>query len=112
MPVKRAPIAPQTIDDFIGEILVACPGCSKVAPVKSKSGFGPARLICEACGTTKSKGVTAYSLGDAKDPHFGLPLWLQAPCSKRTLWAYNGAHLSFLRQYVEATDRGSDSEFG
>ena len=103
--VKRAPTEPRTIDDFIKEIFVMCPRCSKMATVKSKGGFGLARLTCKSCALTKSKEVRAYGLGGAADPYFGLPLWLQAPCSPHTLWAYNPDHLSFLRQFVEATDR-------
>jgi hypothetical protein len=104
MPVKRAPTLPRTIDEFIDKILVACPECSKMATVRS-SGFGHSQLTCEQCGFTKSKEVTSYSLESAKDPYFGLPLWLQAPCSSHTLWAYNFDHLLFLKQYVQATDR-------
>ena len=105
MAVKRAPTAGRTIDDYIAEILVTCPVCSGVSTVKSKGGFGLARLTCELCGFTKSKAVRSYSLGAAEDPYFGLPLWLQAPCATQTLWAYNLDHLSFLKQFVEATDR-------
>jgi hypothetical protein len=105
MAVKRAPTVPRTIDDFVGKFFVACPECSKMATVTSSSRFGPVRLACEQCGFTKSKSVRSYSLGSAEDPYFGLPLWLQAPCSPHTLWAYNLDHLSCLKEYVEATDR-------
>jgi len=43
--------------------------------------------------------------GDAIDPAFGLPLWLQTRCSGHTLWAYNRRHLSELQGYVAATLR-------
>ena len=46
-----------------------------------------------------------YALGDAADAYFHLPLWLQWPCGKHTVWAYNRRHLQFLRDYVGATDR-------
>ena len=105
MRAKRAPTEPRTIDDFIKEILVTCPTCSNQAAVKSNGGFGLARLTCKACSLAMSKDVRGYSLGSTVDPYFGLPLWLQAPCSPHTLWAYNPDHLSFLKQYVEATDR-------
>jgi len=105
MSVKRAPTEPVTIDDFISKIFVVCPRCSKIATVTSSGGFGLARLTCELCGFTKSEDVTSYSLGSAKDPYFGLPLWLQAPFATHTLWAYNSDHLSFLKRYVEVTDR-------
>ncbi len=43
--------------------------------------------------------------GDAIDPVFGLPLWLQTPCCGHTLWAYNSRHLTQLQAYVAATLR-------
>jgi len=105
MALTRAPNAPRTIDDFMGKILVVCPRCSGMATVNSRGGFGLARLACELCGSAQSKDVRTYSLGSADDPYFGLPLWLQAPCSTQTLWAYNSEHLLFLKQYIGATDR-------
>jgi hypothetical protein len=44
-------------------------------------------------------------IGDAVDPAFGLPLWLQSSCCGGTLWAYNAVHLRALRDYVAATIR-------
>lgn len=64
-------------------------------------------LVCPGCGAATL--VELYwcpdPAGEAYDPHFGYPLWLQAPCSGHTLWAYNAEHLAFLKQYVEATVR-------
>ena len=39
------------------------------------------------------------------DPHFGLPLWLQRPFGDEVLWAVNGRHLAFLRDYIAASLR-------
>jgi hypothetical protein len=105
MPTRRAPTECRRIEDFINKILVACPVCSKMSTVRSNGLFGTARLSCKLCGYTKSRDIKGYSLVKGEDPYFGLPLWLQAPCSPHTLWAYNSDHLSFLKQYVEATDR-------
>jgi hypothetical protein len=46
-----------------------------------------------------------YTLGAEVDPFFHLPLWLRADCAGHTLWAYNVAHLAFIKRYVAATDR-------
>lgn len=105
MPTKRAPKAPHTIEDFIEKILVVCPRCSNMATVKSTAGLRRARLACGRCGLARSQAVGSYTVGEAADPYFHLPLWLQASCSAHTLWAYNSDHLAFLKQYVEATDR-------
>jgi hypothetical protein len=109
MPAKRAPKTLHTIYDFIGTILVVCPRCSNMATVASDRVLPAvpvyARMICTRCGLAKSQGVDAYSLGSTTDPYFGHSLWLQAPCSRHILWAYNRAHLEFLKQFVGATDR-------
>ena len=105
MPVKRAPKAPHTIEDFIDRILVVCPRCSNMATVKSTSRPRRARLTCKGCGLAKSQEVGSYAVGENADPYFRLPLWLQASCSTHTVWAYNSDHLAFLKQYIEATDR-------
>jgi hypothetical protein len=42
---------------------------------------------------------------DACDPYFGYPLWLVGEVKGNVFWAYNSAHLSFIRNYVQATIR-------
>ena len=105
MPVTRAPKAPHTVEDVIDTILVVCPECSNLATVTSTGRRKGARLTCKRCGLAKSREVASYTLGETADPYFGLPLFLQAPCSSHTLWAYNSEHLEFLKQYIGATDR-------
>jgi hypothetical protein len=105
MLTNRAAKAQHTIDDFIDRVLVVCPRCSKMATVTSTSGRRRARLVCEKCGLAKSKEVSSYVVGQVADPYFVLPLWLQAPCSTHTVWAYNRSHLTFLKEYVESSDR-------
>jgi hypothetical protein len=36
------------------------------------------------------------------DSCFGLPLWLQTPCVGHTLWAFNGRHLAYLKEFLQA----------
>jgi hypothetical protein len=103
--MKRAPTEPYRIEDFIDNILVVCPRCSDMANVTSTGRPTRARLVCTQCGLAKSLTVSSYIVGDAQDPYFRLPLWLQSSCSAHTLWAYNSEHLAFLKQYIEATDR-------
>lgn len=63
---------------------------------------GDATLTCVHCGHSRRREVRCWIEGIPVDPFFGLPLWLQAPCCGRTLWAYNGEHLGTLAGYVSA----------
>lgn len=38
----------------------------------------------------------------AVDPDFGLNLWLSVPFRGQLFWAYNSAHLCFIRDFVAA----------
>ncbi len=63
---------------------------------------------CPACHTRVGLPVRWKKepfKGDAIDPVFGLPLWLQTPCCGHTLWAYNRKHLNELQLYVTAALR-------
>ena len=96
---------------FLDEVLVACPRCSACAfsrLVGDASGWSaPRRLTCPRCVHTEDWDGKRFQQDEraARDPHFTLPLWLQAPCCGETLWAYNAAHLDFLAAYVGATLR-------
>jgi hypothetical protein len=112
---------PVTIHTFADEFLVVCPRCSRRARVQATTASRPARLTCIECGTSKffasrEKGVLVsndssrwpkgqYALGDAADPYFHLPLWLQIPCAAGVIWAFNERHLDYLYEYVSAEDR-------
>jgi hypothetical protein len=101
---------------FLGEeILVRCPGCQGLAMVVfhpehdadgpvSRHAFAPHRLVCPACGVTREwsgRQITRHD--DARDPYFGLPLWLQASCAGgNLLWAYGLRHLDLLEDYISA----------
>ena len=39
------------------------------------------------------------------DPYFGYPLWFVGSVKGDVFWAYNAAHLAFIRSYVQATLR-------
>jgi transcription elongation factor Elf1 len=66
-------------------------------------------LRCSGCGQTTdvprlwSQVIIGH--GKAIDPIFGLSLWLQIPCCNTILWAYNAAHLQFLKAFVGASLR-------
>jgi len=96
-------------------VLVRCPRCAGCATVlrpwdegRGKV-VGDPRLVCAGCGYTRRpkvvhchhSGKTASDSSSAAG-YFGFPLWLQAPCRGRTLWAYNAEHLAVLKGYVGA----------
>ncbi|MFH9466139.1 hypothetical protein ACH4LT_02385 [Streptomyces clavifer] len=101
---------------FVDQVLVRCPKCTgiaSVAPVPaalvsgkaSSSLFAPRRLVCRACGLARhaTAGLRLFrGTGEAVDPYFGLPLWLQAETRHGWVWAYNPAHLDLIRQFVQA----------
>jgi hypothetical protein len=120
-PRRRSTRTPHTVWSFLGEFLVACPSCAKRAVARAPVEARPPRLTCARCGLSRDWVPTAtgvlfsrpaarwpqgqFALGDAADPYFHLPLWLQVPCAGNVLWAFNARHLAFLRDYVSATDR-------
>jgi hypothetical protein len=122
IPTKQnAPQELRTIHDFTDEFLVVCPRCGHKAVVKPSTEALPPRLTCLNCGsvrqwTSAKNGVLfsqqsgtwpegQYALGDAADPYFHLPLWLQISCCGHTIWAFNQRHLQYLRDFVAAKDR-------
>lgn len=67
--------------------------------------FAQRRLVCRACGLTRhaAGGLRLFrGTGEAVDPYFGLPLWLQSETRHGWLWAYNPEHLDLIRQFVQA----------
>ncbi len=100
--------APFYLADFVDDVLVECPRCGRCARIRCGKPYWmePARLACGECGYSRSTddGVHGPPGGpeDARDPLFGLPLWLRTPCCGHTLWALSSAHLGFLRSYVGA----------
>lgn len=115
----------KTIDDFISEVYIICPSCTRQALVKNLK-EKDVNLICAHCGfnkklsekpdivllKTKSKTITGkYKImGGAIDPYFHLPLWLTTECCNDLLWAYNYEHLEFLKNHIEAKLRERNTE--
>lgn len=112
------------IYDFIKDMVVICPSCHAKAIIKipesdsvHKNEF-EVKLICLTCGHNKrlaeKPGLILHTsanqiitgkyvvIGTAVDPYFHLPLWLTINCCDHILWAYNDAHLEFLKTHVEA----------
>lgn len=108
--------------EFGDSFLVRCPRCQRRADVARPADssdqsfrfdqlFEPRRLTCGHCGYSRERHGTGFGIGrDATDWYFELPLWLQTPCCRRILWAYNEAHLRFLEDYATADLREGLSE--
>ncbi|MFC0542620.1 TFIIB-type zinc ribbon-containing protein [Kutzneria chonburiensis] len=103
------------VERFADEVLVRCPTCAECAIVLDHLGVpecqasrGNGRLVarrrlrCLACGLTKDGFPSERVFGVPVDPYFRLPLWLQADCCGKLLWAYNAEHLDLLESYVAA----------
>ena len=95
------------LSDFGTTFLVVCPSCRRRASVVPLPGteqklFSPRRLVCAKCGYSKDWHGNHISTGAPIDWYFRQPVWLQTPCCKQTLWAYNAAHLEYLEGYVQA----------
>ena len=114
----------KTLYDFVNNIYVVCPKCSKQAIVLSeefskKQIENEVRLSCPNCGhnkyrteklkfgrNSKSKSIidliNDFHIGENIDPYFKLPLWLQYELRHGILWAYNYEHLEFIKNHVKA----------
>lgn len=112
------------LENFIKDVLVECPSCSKKATVISPNFIErnekphEIKLICSSCGYNKklienpdiilhqssSKTITGkyLILGTSVDPYFHLPLWLKKDCCGNIFWAYNHEHLEFLKNHIES----------
>jgi len=110
----------ETLCDFMELFLVVCPRCGNRASVRPQDParhdrLSPRRAACGACGFTKTGGSgDPVRVGEPCDSYFGLPLWLQAPCCGRLLWAYNPRHLERLEEIVGARirERSRDEKTG
>lgn len=102
--------AKHTLEEFLDEILVVCPRCSKRAMVRPVPDgdvtiFSERRLLCPHCGlarTKKPRSVRLGSRGTPRDAYFGEVLWLQATWGRRIVWAFNLRHLDYLEAFVRA----------
>jgi len=120
--MRRAP-DDRSLLEFGGEFVVVCPRCSLQAWVRDRGAAAEPRiaLTCLHCGHNQfwepaEPGVLSaadpkryppgvVAMGAPVDWYFHLPLWLQTSCCGETLWAYNAAHLAFIKDYVRATLR-------
>lgn len=105
--VARA--APSQLDKPASEQLFdprrcTCPHCAYVeewnkdTPAKS----GTQESTFQLAMATRVWVSASIVIGGPTDWYFRHPLWLQMPCCGHVLWAYNTAHLAFLREYVQA----------
>jgi len=107
------------IYDFIKDILVVCPQCTKNAIVKcDEINFQEldkgVKIICTFCGfnkrlTEKSSSVLSttfegkyFVIGAPVDPFFYLALWLKENVGGEQIWAYNYEHLEFIENFVDS----------
>nr|WP_297787075.1 hypothetical protein [uncultured Allomuricauda sp.] len=127
---KRFDAYGKTLYDFINNIYVVCPHCSKQAIVQSEEFSkrqiqNETKLSCPNCGFNKyyketprekwvSKSGIVHEINDLVvgkniDPYFKLPLWIQLRMRDGILWAYNFEHLDFIKSHVEAELRYRDA---
>ena len=103
-------------DDLIYENRVKrnCDNCGGqiLVEVESKNKMDKMKVKCHACGQTReykptitTKRIIFKDNGNATDPHYGLPLWLQGDIKGNIFWAYNYEHLNYLKRYVAAKIR-------
>ncbi|MGW3290739.1 hypothetical protein ACWDR3_39510 [Streptomyces sp. NPDC001002] len=116
LPAGRFRDPRSTVDDFLGSIMVRCPGCAKVARVVAEPGIPdpqvwvghrPRRLVCRGCGLSRVWSGRDVQLprgadGPVTDPYFDLPLWLQIETRHGWLWAYDLEHLDLISRFVQA----------
>lgn len=113
------------LDDFADEVLVVCPACGRRATVRLHALAEPvrrgpfrarqeARLACTHCGHNARRAAFVRWTHGPADTVFRHPVWLQARCAGRTLWAYNARHLDALEAYVRAPlrERRHDPSLG
>jgi hypothetical protein len=114
-PVGSAQDATRYQDDSDGvwtftneDILVVCPNCGAPAIVRivEKDERHPVRsareLTCDHCLVRRRSGSVLLIRGGPRDPFLHQQLWLQTPCGGHVLWAFNEAHVDFLRAVVQA----------
>ncbi|WP_139920548.1 hypothetical protein [Hymenobacter sp. DG01] len=108
----------RSLAEFMTEISVECPRCGSKAQVTSSySNIWEASFLCHGClfhriwdGDANSF-VTAHSnyeqyegilTGPPVDSFFRYPLWYQTGYKGEVLYAYNLAHLAWLKQFLGA----------
>jgi hypothetical protein len=86
-----------------------CLYCSRLLQRKyfGASHAHEARLRCPSCNVEMREPISWSRRWQSTpcDPYFGHRLWFVGEVKGRVFWAYNAAHLSFMRRYVQATIR-------
>jgi len=86
-----------------------CPKCARWFERRITGSPNPriVHLHCATCGLVVREPVSWMRIPGALtlDPYFGCKLWLIGDVKGDVFWAYNRAHLSFIRDYVAATVR-------
>ena len=94
------------------ELRKNCSNCGKeisrtIPNLKEKKEY--LTVKCEHCGDTEkykprneSHRVFYSNQVGAKDPIFGVELWLQEEVKGNILWAFNFDHLNYLKHYISA----------
>ena len=96
--------------EFMDEVWVVCPVCSKKATALRIPDRDSARMSCLSCGYARelsTKAENGMSIIMPAHAYFNAVLWLQMPFRKHLFQAYNGLHLTYLEQYVSADIRES-----
>ena len=96
--------------EFMDEVWVVCPVCSKKATALRIPDRDSARMSCLSCGYARelsTKAENGMSIIMPAHAYFNAVLWLQMPFRKHLFQAYNGLHLAYLEQYVSADIRES-----
>lgn len=89
-----------------------CDNCGKefeIAIPNQKEKVNELAVPCPHCGTTRTYKpkheeykINYPTHGQAVDPIFNLPLWLQVDIRGNLFWAYNRAHLQEIKNYVSS----------
>lgn len=90
------------LSDFYEEVWVVCPKCSQKAIARNNREKETTRLQCLECGYNKE---TVVEYKTAAHRFFGVDLWLLHPFKDDIFYAYNGAHLEYLENYISARIR-------
>jgi hypothetical protein len=93
----------------VGTARRGCRRCGRLLKQRfhSASHKHDAVLKCDGCGYEMKERIYWSPRRSAApcDPWFRLPLWFVAESKGHPFWAYNAAHLAFLKNYIGATLR-------
>jgi transcription elongation factor Elf1 len=108
MSVHRFQDQQKRITDFQQNVVVHCPACSGKASATVDYTARKARLGCLHCGfnkecsTEEKMGRINASIEMAAHLYFDASLWYRSPFRNEIFFAFNKAHLDYLKQYIGA----------